>query len=113
MRSRSSSRSTTSCQVEGWAREIVRAIQRARQDAGLEVTDRIALTLDGDDSLLDAARAHEDYIAGETLAVRVSYESLDGSVAPVDIDGRVLRVAVALACARRSLRVRPQGELAS
>ena len=29
-------------QVEGWAREIVRAVQRARQDAGLEVTDRIA-----------------------------------------------------------------------
>ncbi len=55
--------------VEGWAREIVRAIQRARQDAGLEVTDRILLTLDGDASLLDAARTHETYIAGETLAV--------------------------------------------
>ncbi len=101
--------------VEGWAREIVRAVQLARQDAGLEVTDRIALTLDGDDALLTAARAHERYIAGETLAVQVSYESpdesrgaqlseagcraggmRDGSVAPVSIDGRELRVAVAL-----------------
>jgi isoleucyl-tRNA synthetase len=83
--------------VEGWAREIVRVIQRARQDAGLEVTDRILLTIDGDDSLVAAARTHQDYIAGETLAVRVSYESLDGSVAPIDIDGRALRVGVALA----------------
>ncbi|HUA71022.1 MAG TPA: class I tRNA ligase family protein, partial [Solirubrobacteraceae bacterium] len=84
-------------QIEGWAREIVRVIQRARQDAGLEVTDRILLTIDGDESLVAAARVHQDYIAGETLAVRVSYESLDGSVAPVDIDGRALRVGVALA----------------
>jgi hypothetical protein len=44
-----------------------------------------------------AARSHETYIAGETLAVKVSYESLDGSAAPIDIDGRELRVLVALA----------------
>jgi len=82
--------------IEGWAREIVRAVQRARQDAGLEVTDRIALTLDGDDSLVAAARAHERYIAGETLAVQVRYDALDGSVPPVVIDGQELRVVVAL-----------------
>jgi isoleucyl-tRNA synthetase len=83
--------------VEGWAREIVRAIQLARQDAGLEVTDRILLTLDGDDLLLAAARAHERYIAGETLATQVSYEPMDDELAPVTIDGRELVVAVALA----------------
>ncbi len=82
---------------DGWAREIVRAVQRARQGAGLEVTDRIALTLDGDTELLGAARAHQAYIAGETLAVAVAYDSLDGGVDPVRIDGRELRVAVALA----------------
>jgi isoleucyl-tRNA synthetase len=83
--------------VEGWAREIVRAVQLARQDAGLDVTDRIVLTLDGDASLLEAARSHQDYIAGETLALQVGYESLDGEIAPVSIDGRELRVGVALA----------------
>jgi isoleucyl-tRNA synthetase len=82
--------------VEGWAREIVHAVQAARRDAGLEVTDRIVLTLDGDDGLLDAARAHHDYIAGETLAVTVAYESLDG-IEPAPVDGRELRVAVARA----------------
>ncbi len=82
---------------EGWAREVVHAVQAARREAGLEVTDRIALTLDGDAALIDAARAREAYIAQETLAVRVSYESIDGAVDPVRIDGRELRVAVALA----------------
>ncbi|MBV9421615.1 MAG: class I tRNA ligase family protein, partial [Solirubrobacterales bacterium] len=83
--------------IEGWARDIVRAVQTARQAAGLEVTDRIVLTLDGDDALVSAAREHEDYIADETLAVQVSYDSLDGAGEPVSIDGRELRVAVALA----------------
>ena len=80
---------------EGLARDIVRAVQLARQQAGLEVTDRIALTLDGDGTLIDAARAHEEYIAGETLATSVSYESLDGAE-PVQIDGRDLRIGVAV-----------------
>ncbi len=84
--------------VEGWAREIVRAVQLARQEGGLEVTDRIVLTLDGDQELLSAARAHQAYIAGETLAVEVGYESLDGEEAePVTIDARRLWIGVALA----------------
>ncbi len=58
---------------EGLAREVVHAIQAARKAADLEITDRIALTLDGDDELLAAARAHEQYVAGETLAVDVAY----------------------------------------
>ncbi len=82
--------------VEGWARDIVRAVQNARQAAGLQVSDRIVLTLDGDGELLDATRAHEAYIAGETLATTVSYEALDG-VEPVVIDGRPLKIGVALA----------------
>ena len=81
---------------EGWARDIVRAVQLARQQAGLEITDRIVLTLDGDAALIEAAQAHQDYIAGETLATSVSYESLDGA-APVEIDGRALRIGVAMA----------------
>ncbi|MBV9684397.1 MAG: isoleucine--tRNA ligase, partial [Solirubrobacterales bacterium] len=84
--------------AEGWAREIVRAVQLARQDAGLEVTDRIVLTLDGDQELVAAARTHESYIAGETLAVEVGYESLeDEDLRPVTIDGRQLWIGVALA----------------
>ncbi|HET9104571.1 MAG TPA: class I tRNA ligase family protein, partial [Solirubrobacteraceae bacterium] len=78
---------------EGRARDIVRAVQNARQEAGLEVSDRISLTLDGDPQLLDAARAHQDYIAAEVLATQVSYADLDGTP-PVMIDGAPLKIAL-------------------
>ena len=60
---------------EGLAREIVHAVQNARKEAGLEITDRIELALGGDDELLDAARAHEAYLAGEVLATSVAYDA--------------------------------------
>jgi isoleucyl-tRNA synthetase len=59
---------------EGLAREIVHAVQNARRDAGLDITDRITLTLGGDEGLIEAARAHESYVAGETLATTVAYD---------------------------------------
>jgi isoleucyl-tRNA synthetase len=77
---------------EGLAREVVHAVQGARKDAGLNVEDRIALTLGGDGELLDAARAHEDYVARETLATSVTYDGAVGS--PVEIEGRELRIFV-------------------
>jgi isoleucyl-tRNA synthetase len=79
---------------EGLAREVVRAVQNARKDAGLDVADRIALTLGGDAELVAAVRAHEEYVAGETLASEVSYDGAEGGVADV-IDGLQLRIRVA------------------
>ena len=81
---------------EGLAREVVRAVQEARKQAGLEVSDRISLELGGDDELLDAAREHETYIAGETLATSVDYGA-DGAGESATIEGRELRIAVSKA----------------
>jgi isoleucyl-tRNA synthetase len=78
---------------EGLAREIVHAVQNARRDAGLEVTDRIELVLGGDAGLLDAARAHEAYLAGETLATAVSYDG-ESAAAATEIEGRDLRIGI-------------------
>ena len=69
------------------------AVQAARKHAGLAVEDRIALRLAGDGDLLDAARAHEDYVTGETLATAIAYEG-DGEGEPATIEGRELRIAV-------------------
>ena len=81
---------------EGLAREIVHAVQIARKDAGLEITDRIALTLGGDQDLLAAAQAYQDYLANEVLATSVSYDgSANGATAK--IDGRDLSIGVSRA----------------
>jgi isoleucyl-tRNA synthetase len=77
---------------EGLAREVVHAIQGARKDAGLDVSDRIALTLGGDEELLAAAREHEGYVAGEVLATSVGYGGANGHEAR--IEGRPLHISV-------------------
>jgi isoleucyl-tRNA synthetase len=53
---------------EGLARELVRAVQDARKQAGLEVADRIVLSVEGDDAVMAALAEHRDYLMSETLA---------------------------------------------
>jgi len=79
---------------EGLAREVVHAVQAARKGAGLNVEDRIALTLGGEPGLLDAVRAHESYVTGETLAVDLRYDGAEVGDA-AQIEGRELRIGLA------------------
>jgi isoleucyl-tRNA synthetase len=53
---------------EGLARELVRAVQDARKQAGLEVADRIALYVEGDAAVTAALAEHREYLMTETLA---------------------------------------------
>ena len=81
--------------AEGLARDVVRVVQQARRDAGLAVSDRIALTVDGPEAVVAAVRAHEAFVAGEVLATSVAYApvaepTLVGAVA----DGLEVRVHV-------------------
>lgn len=62
--------------AEGLARDLVRQVQQARRDAGLDVSDRIALTVAGSPDVQAAARTHEQLITGETLAT--SYDVVEG-----------------------------------
>jgi isoleucyl-tRNA synthetase len=86
---------------EGYAREIVHAVQNARKSAGLEVENRIALALSGDPALIAAAAAHRDYLTGETLAVELeltpgapdSAEAMSYSE-QAEIDGLALAIAL-------------------
>ncbi|MGY4646002.1 isoleucine--tRNA ligase [Cellulomonas sp. URHB0016] len=57
--------------AEGYARDVVRAVQDARKAAGLQVGDRIVLTLDVPAEHLAAVEAHRDVIGRETLAVSI------------------------------------------
>jgi isoleucyl-tRNA synthetase len=75
---------------EGWAREIVHAVQSARKTGGLEVEDRIALRLGGDQALLAAAGKHREYVSNETLAVDFEL----GEDAPLDAPDYSAEVAI-------------------
>ncbi|MBB6626900.1 isoleucine--tRNA ligase [Nocardioides sp. KIGAM211] len=69
--------------AEGLARDLVRAVQQARRDAGLDVSDRISLTVGGSDAVQAAARAHEALITAETLAT--SYEVVAPATGSSDV----------------------------
>ncbi len=62
---------TPELEAEGLARDVVRAVQQARKDAGLDVGDRISLTVTGDPWAIAAVDAHRELVAAETLAVTV------------------------------------------
>ena len=64
---------------EGLARELVNRVQNLRKDAGLEVTDRIALTVDAAPELETVMKDNLDYIAHETLANEVRWEAISGA----------------------------------
>ena len=64
---------TPELRAEGLARELVNRIQQQRKDSGLDVTDRIALTLDGPQELQDSVASNLDYIRTETLAEKVEW----------------------------------------
>jgi isoleucyl-tRNA synthetase len=81
--------------VEGTARELVRALNQVRKDAGLAITDRVKITTDvAEAPRADSAlQAHRDWIAGEVLAVQLETGSVgDGHAA--EIDGEPVRVAI-------------------
>ena len=63
---------TLDLELEGTARDLIRAVQQARREAGLDVSDRITLTIAAGEHTWRAALEHRDLIIGETLADQFS-----------------------------------------
>jgi isoleucyl-tRNA synthetase len=55
-------------EVEGQVLDLIHTIQRLRKDAGLEVTDRVVVTVP---ATAERLLAHEEWIKSETLATRI------------------------------------------
>ncbi len=64
---------TAELEAEGVARDAVRFIQNARKEADLVVSDRISLSIDGPDAVIEAVQAHEQYVADQVLATAVVF----------------------------------------
>lgn len=80
---------------EGLAREIVRFVQSARKDAGLNVDDRIKLHLSSDNDDLTAAYTdYKDTIADETLATHFDADARFAYETTVTVEGSELTISL-------------------
>jgi isoleucyl-tRNA synthetase len=83
---------------EGMAREVIRHVQNARKQAGLNVDDRIALHLSGgDEQLSRAIEEHDELIRRETLAVVGRVQSQNSHKATVSVEGSPLELNISKA----------------
>ena len=65
--------------MERFSREVISAIQQARKDTGLDVTDRIELKVNtNDDVVIQSIKKHESYIMNETLSLNLVITESDG-----------------------------------
>ncbi len=60
--------------LEGQARDIVRSVQVLRKNTGLEISDRINLTLP--ETAREAAEAYREYICGQVLALSLEFAEI-------------------------------------
>ncbi len=72
---------TEELEQEGAARDAIRHIQQARKDAGLDVSDRIHLSLKADSQSKSALEKHAELIAEETLATKLEISEGEGALA--------------------------------
>ncbi len=80
---------------EGMAREVVRFVQNARKDAGLEVDDRIELNLMSESDVLnDVFTTYADYITTETLADELTHESIFTYQKEQKVAGDIIRISL-------------------
>jgi isoleucyl-tRNA synthetase len=68
---------------EGLARDLVRMVQQARRDAGLNVSDRITLSVRASQPWLDALRLHQALVTDATLASSLSTHLDDACEEPL------------------------------
>lgn len=80
---------------EGLMREIVRHVQSARKQAGLQIDDRIVLSISSDDSeISQAIDAFADVIKSETLAVELNSVADESEKYDVKIEGKLVEISL-------------------
>ena len=77
---------------EGMARELINRIQNLRKDCGLEITDRINVTVSPDDKVKAAVESFAGYIKGQVLADNIELADNDGT--EVDLDELKVKIKV-------------------
>ncbi len=80
---------------EGLMREIVRHVQSARKQAGLQIDDRIVLSISSDDSeISQAVDAFANVIKSETLAVELNSVVDESEKYDAKIEGKLVEISL-------------------
>ena len=80
---------------EGLMREVVRHVQSARKQAGLQIDDRIVLSISSDDSeISQAVDAFADVIKAETLAVELNSAADESEKYDAKIEGKLVEISL-------------------
>ncbi|MFD1768479.1 isoleucine--tRNA ligase [Sphingobacterium suaedae] len=85
---------TSELKKEGLSRELVNRIQNLRKEKGLEVTDRIRVSVSQNTEIQDAVNDNLSYICTEILANSLDFETSVESGDTIEIDGMELRVLI-------------------
>ena len=79
---------------EGIARELVNRIQNIRKETGFEVTDKIKVHLQKNDTLEISVKANEDYIKSETLTEILVFEDIIENGTEIEFDGIITKIII-------------------
>ena len=86
---------TPELKIEGIARDLVRAVQNARKNNGLNVEDRIVLRISTENELIEkAVNNFKDIIETETLASYTDDSFDDENVVEEKIDGSKVKISL-------------------
>lgn len=80
--------------AEGRSRDVIRLVQNARKNAGLEVSDRIELVLEAKGELKEAIAAHAETIRGEVLATSLLGSGSGAYSEQQEVDGLPLTISL-------------------
>jgi isoleucyl-tRNA synthetase len=75
---------TDELRQEGLAREIINRVQNIRKESGLEITDRIIITLSPNDAVSQAVAHFGNYIMTQVLADSIELSDNDGQAVEFD-----------------------------
>ncbi len=86
---------TPGLQQEGDAREFVNRIQKIRKDSGFELTDKINVVIDTNETLKSSLTTYKDYICAEILAENINFQPItNGSGIEIDINEHIVQTIV-------------------
>jgi len=89
---------TRELETEGLARDVVRRIQSLRKEADFDLDDRIVTVYEADAGLAEAIAAWKEYVAAETLTVKLEERSPDAAefdaVSEDEVEGYQLTLGV-------------------